>query len=167
MTDPTDIHFMQQALALAQHAQTQGEVPVGALLVHNHEVIAQGWNCPIRSHDPTAHAEIVTLRQAAEHVKNYRLPHTTLYVTLEPCIMCAGAMLHARVQRLVFGATDPRAGAVVSAFQVLQTSTLNHRIEFTGNVLEEPCAKLLKDFFEAKRTHTHSNSQRCQDHPKN
>lgn len=142
---------MLQALALAERAAEAGEVPVGALLVKAGEVIAEGWNQPIGNNDPTAHAEITALRRAAQALKNYRLPGTTLYVTIEPCTMCVGAMLHARVERLVFGATEPRAGAVVSRFQLLDQPGYNHRIQWQGGVLAEPCGNLVKRFFQARR----------------
>lgn len=142
---------MRRALALAQKAEAAGEVPVGALVVRDGEVIGEGWNRPIRSHDPTAHAEIVALRDAAARVDNYRLTGATLYVTLEPCLMCAGAMVHARIRRLVFGAADPRAGAAGTVFEVLESPALNHRVSVTGGVLAQPCGELLRQFFRARR----------------
>lgn len=147
----TDEYWMHHALSLAQHAEQEGEVPVGAVLVLNNEIIAEGWNQPISSHDPTAHAEIMALRKGAEYLSNYRLLNTTLYVTLEPCIMCAGAMVHARVNRLVFGAFDPKAGAVQSAFTILDFNKLNHRVEYLGGIHHEACGKILQDFFKARR----------------
>ena len=146
-----DLHYMHQALELAQKAQAENEVPVGAILVANNEIIASAWNQPIKHCDPTAHAEILALRQAAQAVKNYRLIDTTLYVTLEPCIMCAGAIIHARVGRIVFGAFDPKAGAVSSVFNILDQEKLNHRVEYEGGVLADECGQILKDFFQAKR----------------
>lgn len=146
-----DLPFMQQALRLAMHAQQQGEVPIGAVLVKDNAIIAEGFNQPIATHDPTAHAEIVALRAAAKQVNNYRLIHTTLYVTLEPCAMCVGALLQARIQRLVFGALDPRAGAVISVFHLLDEPRLNHRILWQGDVMAKPCAAMLKTFFKARR----------------
>ncbi len=140
---------MHAALALARKAEA--EVPVGALVVRNGAVIGRGWNHPIIAHDPTAHAEIIAMRDAAQTLKNYRLMDTTLYVTLEPCAMCAGAMVHARVNRLVFGATDPRAGAAGSVLNIVQTTMLNHRLEVTAGVLADECGTLLKQFFEARR----------------
>lgn len=146
-----DEKWMRQALLLAQNAQTQNEVPVGAVIVHENCVIAEGWNQPIAQHDPTAHAEIVALRQAAKALKNYRLTDATLYVTLEPCAMCIGAMIHARVKRLVFGALDPRAGALASVFKIADEARLNHRIAWEGGVLAQPCSDILKAFFKARR----------------
>lgn len=143
--------WMNHALALAKQAAAQGEVPVGAVLVLDNQLIAEGWNQPISACDPTAHAEILALRAGAETLKNYRLPNTTLYVTLEPCAMCAGAMLHARVQRLVFGAFDPKSGAAGSVLNITQDARLNHRLVCEGGVLAESCGELLRDFFKAKR----------------
>lgn len=143
---------MQQALQLAQQAQLLGEVPVGALVVsENGELLASGFNQPITQYDPTAHAEIVALRAASQVIKNYRLPNTTLYVTIEPCTMCLGAMMHARVSRLVFGAKEPRAGAVVSQLNAESLSFFNHQIAVTGGVLEEQCGAIIRDFFRNKR----------------
>jgi tRNA(adenine34) deaminase len=147
----TDLHFMRRALELARHAEQAGEVPVGALMVLNDEVIGEGWNQPIVSRDPTAHAEIVALRAAAARLKNYRLTDTTLYVTLEPCAMCAGAIVHARVARVVYGAADPKAGAAGSVFNLLDSSALNHRAQITRGVLAEECGTMLRSFFEARR----------------
>ncbi|MCR4346583.1 MAG: tRNA adenosine(34) deaminase TadA [Sulfuricaulis sp.] len=143
--------FMGRALDLARHAEQAGEVPVGALVVLNDEVIGEGWNQPIVSHDPTAHAEIVALRAAAAHIKNYRLADTILYVTLEPCAMCAGAIVQARVARVVYGAADPKAGAAGSVFNLLESASLNHRAQVTGGVLAEDCRQGLKAFFQARR----------------
>lgn len=142
---------MRQALALGRRAGEQGEVPVGAVLVRNGEVVGEGWNQPIGSHDPTAHAEVVAIRDAARRVGNYRLPGSTLYVTVEPCTMCAGALVHARIALLVFGAAEPRAGAVLSSAAVLDNPGLNHRVSVTGGVLADDCAALLKEFFAARR----------------
>ncbi len=142
---------MRRALDLARHAQEAGEVPVGALIVLGNEIIGEGWNQPIVSHDPTAHAEIVALRAAAAQIKNYRLPGATLYVTLEPCAMCTGAMVHARITRLVYGASDPKAGAAGSVFNLLETSELNHRAQIMGGILANECGQLLKEFFHARR----------------
>src|SRR3990172_6761493 len=144
-----DEHWMRQALALAERARDEGEVPVGAVLVLNDEIIGAGWNRPIAAHDPTAHAEIVALRAGAARLNNYRLCDTTLYVTLEPCVMCAGAMVHARVARLAFGATDPKAGAVGSVFDILAAPALNHRVSYQGGVLAQECGELLTSFFRA------------------
>ncbi len=149
--DPTDLAFMSRALELARQAAAAGEVPVGAVVVKDGEIVAEGWNRPIGTCDPTAHAEIIALRAAGVALDTYRLTDTTLYVTLEPCAMCAGAMVHARVKRLVFGATDPRAGAAGSVFNVVQNPALNHRIEAEGGVLAEQCGTLLRGFFAARR----------------
>lgn len=151
MSEQADHQWMQLALEQAYFAEQSGEVPVGAVLVHQHTVIASGYNQPIRLSDPSAHAEIVTLRQAGQAMKNYRLLHTTLYVTLEPCIMCIGALLHARVKRVVYGASDPKAGAIESIFKIPEEPSLNHKIQYQGGVLSEPCAEVLKCFFEQKR----------------
>lgn len=148
---PADIDFMRLALAEAQLAADLGEVPVGAVLVHQGQVIGKGFNQPISSNDPSAHAEMVALRQAALAQGNYRLPGTTLYVTLEPCTMCAGLLIHSRVSRLVFGASEPRAGAVVSRAQVLDQNWMNHRIEVEGGVLAEECGEVLRAFFKGRR----------------
>jgi tRNA(adenine34) deaminase len=142
---------IQHALRLARHAELQGEVPVGAILTLNGEVIGEGWNQPISSQDPTAHAEIIALRNAAQTIKNYRLIDTTLYVTLEPCVMCIGAILHARVKRLVFGAYDPKGGAVQSLFSIPQEKKLNHRLDITGGICAEECGDLLQTFFRQRR----------------
>lgn len=149
--DSLDSEFMARALALAGRAEAAGEVPVGAVIVKDNQIIAEGWNQPIGAHDPTAHAEIVALRAAARRLETYRLLDTTLYVTLEPCAMCAGAMVHARVKRLVYAATDPRAGASGSVFNITQNAALNHRLEVRGGVLAEPCGELLRKFFSSRR----------------
>jgi tRNA(adenine34) deaminase len=141
---------MQQALDLARHAEALGEIPVGAVLVLDNDCIGEGWNQPIASRDPSSHAEIVALRQAARKADNYRLPETTLYVTLEPCPMCAGALVHARVQRVVFGTTDPNSGAGGSVFNILNSDRLNHRIDITGGILQDECSHLLQTFFKQK-----------------
>lgn len=148
----SDEAWMRHAIRLAQRAEQQGEVPVGALLVIDDHCIAEGWNRPIQDNDPTAHAEIVALRQAGQVLNNYRLIDTTLYVTLEPCVMCMGAIAHARVQRLVFGAYDPKRGAVCHALQLSDAAFLNHRVDWTGGILEADCAELLSDFFKARRS---------------
>ncbi|HYM34391.1 MAG TPA: tRNA adenosine(34) deaminase TadA [Steroidobacteraceae bacterium] len=143
--------FMTRALELARQAQAASEVPVGAVVVKDGAIIAEGFNQPIKGNDPTAHAEIIAMRGAAEKLGSYRLLDATLYVTLEPCAMCAGAMVHARVKQLVFGAMDPRAGAVGSIFNIAQHAALNHRIEVVSGVLAEECGVLLKNFFAARR----------------
>jgi len=142
---------MARALELARLAEASGEVPVGAVIVRDGAIIAEGSNRPIGACDPTAHAEIVALRAAGQALGTYRLTGTTLYVTLEPCAMCASAMVHARVQRLVFAALDPRAGAAGSVFNIVQHPSLNHRIECTGGVLPDDCGTLLRQFFQARR----------------
>jgi tRNA(adenine34) deaminase len=144
-------HFMRHALVLATKAAQKGEVPVGAVLVREGEIIGEGWNQPIGCCDPTAHAEIVALRAAATACANYRLPNTTLYVTIEPCAMCAGALIHARVARLVFGAHEPKAGAVVSNARLLDAPHINHRLAYAGGVLQAECAQVMAAFFQAKR----------------
>jgi tRNA(adenine34) deaminase len=149
---PTDAEFMRRALELARAAAARGEVPVGALLVRGDEVLGEGGNCPIGTHDPTAHAEIHALRTAGARVGDYRLPGTTLYVTLEPCIMCASALVHARVSRVVFGAWDPKAGAAGSLTDVFNIAGLNHRVDVFGGVMAEECGTLLSDFFRQRRT---------------
>ena len=150
MTD-ADEAFMAQALALAREAEAAGEVPVGAVLVDDGAVIATGHNASIGSHDPSAHAEIRALREAGRRRGNYRLPGTTLYVTLEPCPMCAGALVQARVARLVYGASDPRAGAAGTVFDLVRSSELNHRMDVTGGVCEQEAGDLLRAFFRARR----------------
>jgi tRNA(adenine34) deaminase len=150
--EAVDVRFMREALALAAHAAAEGEVPVGAVLVRDGMVIGRGWNRPISSHDPTAHAEITALRDAARRVGNYRLPGSTLYVTLEPCPMCAGAIVHARVARVVYGARDPRTGAAGSVFDLLPSDgRFNHRTACEGGVLEAVCGERLRAFFRARR----------------
>jgi len=147
----TDEEWLRHAIRLAQRAESQDEVPVGAVLVYEGRCIAEGWNQPIQSNDPTAHAEMVALRKAGQVLNNYRLIDTTLYVTLEPCVMCMGTIAHARVKRLVFGAYDPKRGAVCHALQLSDAAFLNHRVEWTGGILEADCAELLSDFFKARR----------------
>ncbi len=142
---------MRRALQLARDAEAGGEVPVGAVVVWNGVVVGEGANRPIASHDPTAHAEIVALREAARRIGNYRLPGTTLYVTLEPCTMCAGAMIHARIERLVFAASDPRTGAAGSVHDVLGDRRHNHRVVVGGGLLAEESAALLRAFFRRRR----------------
>jgi tRNA(adenine34) deaminase len=142
---------MRRALELAAEAQTNGEVPVGALVVHGGTIVAVGSNCPVASHDPTAHAEVVAIRAAGQALGNYRLNDTTLYVTLEPCIMCAAAIVHARVRRLVFGAWDQRAGAGGSIIDVFALPSLNHRVDVFGGVLSAECAAQIENFFSARR----------------
>jgi tRNA(adenine34) deaminase len=142
---------MRYAFRLAQRAEQLGEVPVGAIVVRDNQCIAEGWNASIATHDPTAHAEMVAVRRAGMALENYRLCDATLYVTLEPCVMCMGAISHARIKRLVFGAFDPKRGAVCHALSLTDASFLNHRINWTGGVLETECSELLRDFFRARR----------------
>jgi tRNA(adenine34) deaminase len=142
---------MRQALEMAAQGQARAEVPVGAVLVLGERVIARGSNCPIASHDPTAHAEIEALRAGGRALGSYRLPDTTLYVTLEPCAMCAAAIVHARVRRVVFGAWDPRAGAAGSLIDLFRLPGLTHRVDVFGGVLDEDCGAQLRDFFAARR----------------
>ncbi|MBI1196111.1 MAG: tRNA adenosine(34) deaminase TadA [Gammaproteobacteria bacterium] len=146
-----DIAFMQRAMDLARLAEETGEVPVGALIVKDGHIVAEGHNHPISAHDPSAHAEIVTLRSAAEHFRNYRLTDTTLYVTLEPCVMCAGAIIHARVKRVVYAATDPKAGAAGSVFDIFASPHVNHRVEIEGGLLAEESQAMLQAFFRVRR----------------
>lgn len=147
----SDTDYMGLALECARGAAAAGEVPVGAALVREGTLVATGANAPIGGNDPTAHAEVQALRAAAQTLGNYRLTDTTLYVTLEPCIMCAGAIVHARVGRLVYGCTDPRAGAAGSVFSVFESSALNHRVDVAGGLLAEECGALLRRFFRQRR----------------
>ena len=142
---------MREALRLARQGAGEGEVPVGAVVVLDGQVAGRGWNAPIARHDPTAHAEVLALREAAASALNYRLPHATLYVTLEPCAMCAGALVAARIRRLVFGTRDLRAGGVRSKFRIADSGTLNHSVEVVEGILAVECVELLRDFFAAKR----------------
>jgi len=146
-----DARYMALALEEAAAAAAEGEVPVGALIVNGGQVIARDHNRPIILIDPTAHAEILVIRAAARYEGNYRLSGTTLYVTLEPCLMCAGAIIHARISRVVFGARDPKGGAVVSVGRTFEDTRLNHHVDFTGGVMEGPCAEILSSFFQQKR----------------
>lgn len=146
-----DEEWMRCALGIAERGRAEGEVPVGAILVKDDRVVAEGWNRPIAAHDPTAHAEIQAIRSAAESVANYRLPGASLYVTLEPCIMCVGAIIHARIGRVVYGASEPKTGAAGSVFDLLESALHNHRVEVRAGVLEEACADMIKSFFREKR----------------
>lgn len=143
--------FMREALLLARQAATVDEVPVGAVVECDGKIVGSGFNQPIGRHDPTAHAEIMALRDAAAHLGNYRLPGCTLYVTLEPCVMCAGAIMHARIARVVFGAIDPKTGAGGSVIDLFAETRLNHHTEIVGGVLAEECGALLSSFFAARR----------------
>lgn len=146
-----DRRYMQAALDEARLAQAAGEVPVGAVVVWNDAIIARGHNLPIRSVDPSAHAEMQALRAAAQVIGNYRMPECELYVTLEPCVMCSGAILHARIRHVVFGATDPKTGAAGSVLNLFEQAQLNHQTTITGGVLAEDCSRMLKDFFGGRR----------------
>jgi|TARA_B110000259_G_scaffold121412_1_gene137857 tRNA(adenine34) deaminase len=147
----TDIDYMQQAIALAQQAAEQGEVPVGAIIVKDGAIIGKGSNTPIDTHDPTAHAEIIAMRDAAQRIGNYRLVDCTLYVTLEPCAMCTGAMQHARIARVVYGASDAKTGACGSVVDLMAETKLNHHAVVEGGVLAEECGSILSTFFKARR----------------
>ncbi len=144
-------HWMQYALQLAQKAANEDEVPVGAIIVKENKIISEGWNQPIQNHDPSAHAEIIAIRNAGKILKNYRLIDTTMYVTLEPCSMCVGAMIHARLGQLVFGAGDLKTGAAGSAINLIHEPIHNHKIEVIGGVMEDECKQLLQAFFKRKR----------------
>ncbi|MBU3597713.1 tRNA adenosine(34) deaminase TadA [Polynucleobacter bastaniensis] len=146
-----DRQFMQQALDQAMLAGAAGEVPVGAVLVRDGQIISTGFNQPISNSDPSAHAEMIALRTAAQDESNYRLPGTTLYVTLEPCTMCAGAMLHARVERVVFGAADPKTGAAGSVLNVFSEKQINHQTQVEGGIMSEECGQVLRNFFKERR----------------
>ncbi len=151
MVTEIDSSFMQQALELAQQAADSGEVPVGAVVVLNGEVIGRGFNHPISSCDPTAHAEIMAIRDAAQNIGNYRLTGAELYVTLEPCSMCAGALIHSRIKRVIYGTTEPKAGVLVSQGAFLDQSWLNHRVGVSGPLLQQECSQILSDFFKQRR----------------
>lgn len=149
-----DLIYMRQALRLATEAGAAGEVPVGAIIVKNGQVVGQGFNQPVGSHDPSAHAEICALRDAGQTLENYRLPGCTLYVTIEPCTMCLGAIIHARIDRLVFGAVEPRYGAVSSGQRLLENGVYNHQLDVSSGVLAEEAAELMKQFFRQRRSRT-------------
>jgi tRNA(Arg) A34 adenosine deaminase TadA len=156
-----DERFMREALALAGQGASLGEVPVGAVLVQDGEIIGRGFNCPISAHDPSAHAEMVAIRSAAQQAANYRLPGSTLYVTLEPCSMCAGLIVHSRVQRVVYGASEPKAGVAASRGQFFAQEFLNHRVLVEGGVLQEECSTLLSDFFRQRRLKKSAPGDAC------
>ena len=151
MSNETDTKWMEKALELARKAESLGEVPVGAVIVKDDELIAEGWNHPIENHDPSSHAEIEALRAAGASLSNYRLPGTTLYVTLEPCLMCVGAMIHARVSRVVYGASDPKTGALGGSFNLLETAKPKHVFTVVSGVRKDECSEMLKEFFRARR----------------
>ncbi|SDG88403.1 tRNA(Arg) A34 adenosine deaminase TadA [Pseudomonas benzenivorans] len=146
-----DQHFMREALVLAAEGAALGEVPVGAVLVQDGAIIGRGFNCPISTHDPSAHAEMVAIRAAASSLNNYRLPGSTLYVTLEPCSMCAGLIVHARIARVVYGTVEPKAGVALSRGEFFSQGFLNHRVLIEGGVLAEECGAMLSEFFKARR----------------
>ncbi len=150
-TPKTDEFWMEEALREAQRAQAAGEVPVGALVIGDGQIVGRGHNRPVSSHDPTAHAEIVALREAGQRLGNYRLAGCDLYVTVEPCAMCAGAIVHARIRRLVYGSDDPKAGAVVSVMRVLENPALNHLVQVTSGVLAGRCMEQVQAFFRERR----------------
>jgi tRNA(adenine34) deaminase len=152
MDGESDEHYMDLALMEAKKAELAGEVPVGAVIVAGNVVIGRGFNQPISQSDPTSHAEIVAMREAARNERNYRLPNATMYCTVEPCMMCAGAMMHARLVRLVFGTLDPKAGSAGSIYNVLTDPRLNHRVDVVSGVREEECAAILRQFFEKRRS---------------
>ncbi len=143
--------WMREALAEAAKADAEGEVPVGAILLINEKIVGRGHNHSIRSHDPSSHAEILALRHAAHNLRNYRLPGSILVVTIEPCVMCTGAMIHARVEQVIYGAADPKGGALDSNFHLASAESLNHRIEVTAGILSEECSNMLRTFFETRR----------------
>ena len=147
-----DKEWMQRAFELAQKAKEHDEVPVGAVIVHENQIIGEGWNQPISSNDPTAHAEIIALRDAGNNVGNYRLPNATMYVTLEPCAMCAGAIIHARLSKIIFAVADPKTGACGSIFNLLQAEELNHKVEIDKGIMEDECRSLIQTFFKEKRS---------------
>ena len=149
-----DEYWMRHALTLAKRAWEEGEVPVGAVLVHNNQVIGEGWNRPIGRHDPTAHAEIMALRQGGLVLQNYRLIDATLYVTLEPCVMCSGAIMHARIARVVYGARDPKTGVAGSVLDLFAEPRLNHHATIEGGLLADDCGRMLSSFFAARRSKT-------------
>ena len=154
ISDKDDIvhqKWMKHALMLAERSRDEGEVPVGALVVKDGELIAEGWNRPIETHDATAHAEIMAIREAGRILNNYRIPDTQIYVTLEPCTMCAGAIVHARIGQLIFGAPDPRTGTAGSAIDLFSKDYHNHRVDVTGGIMRDECGDILKAFFKARR----------------
>ena len=161
MLNSQDEYWMRQAIELANAATAMDEVPVGAVVVQNEQMIGAGANRTIVDHDPSAHAEIIALRSAAAHVQNYRLPGASLYVTLEPCAMCAGAIIQARIEKVIFGASDPKAGAAGSVFNVLATPQLNHQCEVIGGVLETQCMHLIQAFFQVRRMKSKQSKIQC------
>ncbi len=154
MDRETAEHWMREALEEARKAEHSGEVPVGAVILVNNKIVGRGHNSPVRLHDPTAHAEILALRMAARSMKNYRLPGSVVVVTAEPCVMCAGAMIQSRVEEVVYGAADPKAGALDSHFHLDAAAQLNHQFKVTPHILEEECGALMRAFFAARRIHS-------------
>ena len=154
----SDEEWMQYALQLAKKSEERDEVPVGAIVIYKNEIVGEGWNHPISSNNPTAHAEIMALKDAGAKTGNYRLLDSTMYVTLEPCVMCAGAMVHARIAKLVYAVDDQKTGACGSVFNIVQTEELNHNIEIKKGVLEKECQTLIQDFFKEKRLKNHDKS---------
>ena len=152
MADANHQRFMEKALLLAKKAEQQGEVPIGAVIVYEDEIIGKGWNQSIRLNDPTAHAEIIAIRNAATNIKNYRLNNCTLYVTLEPCSMCAGSLIHARINEVIFAAEDKKAGAVTSEHHLLDSNNRQHQVKWQGGILATECSELLSNFFKKRRT---------------
>lgn len=150
-TVETHQYWMIHALKLAERSRSEGEVPVGAVIVKDNQLIAEGWNQPIENHDATAHAEIMAIRAAGKNLNNYRLPGTTLYVTLEPCTMCAGAIIHARIANVIFGAPDPRTGTAGSAINLFSMDYHNHEVQVEGGIMRDECGQILKDFFRERR----------------
>ena len=148
---PNDEYFMAEALKEAQKAYEEGEVPIGAVIVKNDKIIARGYNRSITTHDPTAHAEIIAIREACQEIENYRLLDTSLYVTLEPCMMCAGSFIHARIKRVIYGAGDSRHGALNTQIKLNEVAGFNHQIEITPHILQKECQTLLKNFFKERR----------------
>jgi len=163
--EETHHKFMQKALLLADRAEQQDEVPIGAVLVYQGEIIGEGWNQSISLNDPTAHAEIMAIRDAANKIKNYRLNNTTLYVTLEPCSMCAGSLIHARVEQVIFGASDQKAGAVESVYQLLDSNDKQHRVKWQGGVLAEECSSKITKFFVTKRAENKATNKKTEQEP--
>ncbi len=147
----SELEWMQRAFGLAQKAKEHDEVPVGAVIVYENRIIGEGWNQPISSNDSTAHAEIIALRDAGKNIGNYRLPNATMYVTLEPCAMCAGAIVHARLSKLIFAVADPKTGACGSIFNLLQIEEFNHKVEIDKGIMEDECRLLIQTFFKEKR----------------
>ena len=158
MISADDQKWMSHALKLAERSRDEGEVPVGAVIIKDDQLIAEGWNQPIVDHDATAHAEIMVIRAAGKALENYRLPDTTLYVTLEPCTMCAGAIIHSRIKRVVFGAPDPRTGTAGSAIDLFSQDYHNHRVDVEGGLMQEECGQILKDFFRERRNSKESSN---------